>query len=294
MMNEKILVTGVGGPAGRGTVEHLAGLGHILIGTDMQEVESPVDSFYTVPPALDPSYGEILVEMIEKERVALFIPTVTEELPIVARLKETIEGYGCKLFISPPDGTEIADDKLKTVRFLEEHKIPVPLSFDGGHSREEMSRKLAFPILAKPRVSRGGRGVLLHRTRETLEGERREDILFQEFIPGKEFDLNLFIEEDGEISASVVLEKTALKEGITGNALAVERVDMDDVAQLGIRVARLLKLEGPLDIDFRLRRDGTPVLLEINARLGGNILSAREVLDQLITTWKRSKENAYH
>ncbi|MFQ5585621.1 MAG: ATP-grasp domain-containing protein [Thermodesulfobacteriota bacterium] len=293
-MDEKILVTGVGGPAGKGTVEYLSEKGYPLIGTDMREVKSPVDSFYTVPPALESTYGEALVEIIEREKPALLIPTVTEELSVVARLKGTIEGCGCTVFISPPEGVDIANDKLKTVRFVEEHGIPAPLTFDGGHSREEMAKKLTFPILAKPCFSRGGRGIALHPTTESLRGEGREGILFQEFVPGAEYDVNLFIEGDGEVPACVVLEKTLLKEGITGNALAVERVEREDVAELGIKVARILRLVGPLDIDFRLRNDGTPVLLEVNARLGGNILSAREILDQLITTWTRSKENAYH
>jgi carbamoyl-phosphate synthase large subunit len=34
-----------------------------------------------------------------------------------------------------------------------------------------------------------------------------------------------------------------------------------------------------LDIDIRRRRDGTPVVLEINARFGANIRHAPEVLD---------------
>jgi len=52
-------------------------------------------------------------------------------------------------------------------------------------------------------------------------------------------------------------------------------------------------MEGPLDFDIRFRKDGTPVLLEINARVGGNVLYAREVLDSLIISWeKRRKDNA--
>jgi len=39
-------------------------------------------------------------------------------------------------------------------------------------------------------------------------------------------------------------------------------------------------------MDIRLRNDGTPVLLEINARIGGNVLSAPEILGCLIRRWR--------
>ena len=87
----------------------------------------------------------------------------------------------------------------------------------------------------------------------------------------------------------MVLRKTGLKDGLVGNALGVERVERDDLAELGARAARSLGLEGPIDMDVRLAADGTPAVLEINARLGANVLSAREVLDALDTAWRNGR-----
>lgn len=52
--------------------------------------------------------------------------------------------------------------------------------------------------------------------------------------------------------------------------------------------ARILNLEGPIDMDIGFRDNFTPVLLNINARLGINALFAWEVLDCLFDAWKRS------
>jgi carbamoyl-phosphate synthase large subunit len=79
----------------------------------------------------------------------------------------------------------------------------------------------------------------------------------------------------------VVLRKVGLRDGETGNALGVVRVDLPAVRDIAIRAARALGLAGPVDVDVRLRRDGTPAVLEINARLGANSLSATEVLEAL-------------
>ena len=119
--------------------------------------------------------------------------------------------------------------------------------------------------------------------------------MLQEFAPGDEYDVNLFMDMGGELKAAVVLKKTLMKEGIVGNALGVERVEKDDIIEICAKAAGLLGLVGPLDFvglvgpldfDIRMKKDGTPALLEINARLGGNSLSAAEVLDSLMKSWK--------
>ncbi len=284
-MDNHILITGIGGPAGRSAVTYFREKGFPVIGTDIREVETPVESFYIIPPAGAPSFSTDLIDIIKKERPSLLITTVTEELPVVARLKKIIEGYGCIIFISPPSAIDIANDKLKTAMVMAGHSVPVPISFDECTPRESIIREFGFPLLSKPRFGRGERGVALYWKPAELLAETRTGLVFQEFIPGEEFDVNLFIDKEGDPLSAVVLKKTRLKDGVVGNSLAVERVKREDIEQLGIKIALILRLEGPVDMDIRLREDGTPVLLEINARLGGNVLSSKEVLDSLFIAW---------
>lgn len=290
MKHDNVLITGIGGPAGRSAVAYFREKGFYVIGTDIKDVETCVESFYMIPPAGDPSFTSTLLDIVRKEGPSLLIPTVTEELPAVARLKRIIEGFGCTVFISTPLAIDIANDKLKTVMIMAGHGVPVPVSFDEVTPRDLMIKNLGLPLLSKPRYGRGGRGVVVYEKPEELFADGRTGLIFQEFIPGEEFDVNLFIGRDGEVLSVVVLKKILLKEGIVGNAIAVERVENKEVAQLGIMVAEILKLKGPVDMDIRLREDGTPVLLEINARLGGNVLSAGEILDSLLAAWEKEKE----
>lgn len=289
-MNKRILVTGIGGPAGRSAVTYLKEKGFSVIGTDVKEVEVEVDACHIVPMALNAEFPSVLLDVIKKERPSLFIPTVTEELLIVSRLKKEIERDGCAIFISPPEAVEIANDKLKTALFMKEKGVAVPLTFNEKTPRERIIKELGLPLLSKPIFGRGGRGVTVYRSKEDVYNEKREGLIFQKFIPGDEFDVNLFIGKGGDALATVVLQKTLLKDGIIGNALKVERVESGDVAKLAMEAAALLRMEGPLDFDIRLRQDGAPVLLEINARLGGNVLQAREILDALVTSWKEEEK----
>src|SRR3972149_5234860 len=113
-MRQPVLITGVGGPAGKSAAAYFRAKGFFVIGTDVRDVTTEVDEFYTVPLALEPSYMPAILSNIRAKHPTLFIPTVTEELNVVARHKGEIEAAGCRVFISPPDAVDIANDKLKT------------------------------------------------------------------------------------------------------------------------------------------------------------------------------------
>src|SRR5207245_5474939 len=86
------------------------------------------------------------------------------------------------------------------------------------------------PILTKPRIGRAGRVVLVHKHKGQLPDVISADRVYQEFLPGEKYDANLFAKPQGN-TVAVVLRKTALKEGIVGNALEVERVEEKEVAE---------------------------------------------------------------
>lgn len=290
-MNAWVLVTGVGGPAGRSAAEWFARRGHPVLGADMRQVESATSTFRLLPPAVDPHFSSALLALAAEHPGALLVPTVTEELPVVARLRGEILAHRCALAMGEPAGVEIAGDKLRTAETLARHRVSAPLTFPADAQRDGLVEALGLPVLSKPRFGRGGRGVRLLRTAAEVQGAPADGQVFQEFAPGEEFDVNLFLERGGEVAAGIVLRKTALRDGETGNAAGVERTSHPAVLDEAVRAARAMALEGPLDVDVRLRRDGTPVVLEVNARLGANALFAPEVLESLLAAWRAGRCN---
>jgi carbamoylphosphate synthase large subunit len=284
-LKQKVIVTGVGGPAGRAATAFFRQRGFHVIGTDIQHVDTIVESFALVPRGDDNSFSRAVLELIVREKPVLMVPTVSEELGAVARIKREIQALGVLVFISEPDMVDCANDKLSTAKRLLEHGIPVPATFSTADavSMEDVEKHLGYPLIAKPRIGRGGRGVVVYENTADALCEQRTDIVFQEFMPGEECDVNLFAYPAGHVREIAVLQKTAMKQGNIGNALKVQRVSSRDIAELGIRVARSFKLEGPIDIDVRRDRDGLARVLEINARVGANVLTAVEVLESLLT-----------
>lgn len=80
----KIMVTGIGGPAGRNVALLLLEKGHTVIGVDMQRISLPGVKMHRIPPASHPLFLEKLYTLTVEESIQLLIPTVSEELPIIA------------------------------------------------------------------------------------------------------------------------------------------------------------------------------------------------------------------
>ena len=277
-----VIVTGVGGPAGRNVTGLLIKQGYRVVGVDMQPV--PVDGidFQCIPAATDAGFMEALHTLAQKVRPALIIPTVTEELPILAA--SWLWQAEFPLLLSPARGTLIANDKYLTGQALSDKRVAVPrfaLPSQLG-SIHDLADHLGWPCISKPRIGRGGRGVAIREKEDfKVVSQLSDEFILQEFAGGIDYAPNVYLGRDGG-SVAVVLEKTELKEGRVGNARSVRRVEAPDVQSLAIAAAKALGLQGPVDVDIRRRQDGQPVVLEVNARFGANIYHAPEVFEQVV------------
>lgn len=275
-----ILVTGVGGPAGQSLARQLIERGYRVVGTDMRRIKIPEVIMHRVPAAGDPAFIETLRALTAESHADLVIPTVSEELPILARERD----WPAPMALAPREGVLLANDKWLTWRRLSECALAVPRAMLPSHvqSVDHVAQTIGWPCLAKPRIGRGGRNVMLYQETDFDVLRALDDrFILQEFIPGAEYAPNVYIRRNGP-DIVVPLRKTALKEGVIGNAVSVVYEDAPDVAALACAAAHALGLAGALDIDIRRRNDGTPVVLEVNARFGANSAYAPEILSALL------------
>ncbi|SCW85192.1 Carbamoylphosphate synthase large subunit [Sphingobium faniae] len=270
-----VLITGVGGPAGRAAVQSLRALDYHVVGVDMQRVgDCEAQEFALVPPATDADYLPILHALAGAKGASWLFPTVAEELPLIADHAMFFRSAGVAVFISRSHPVAICHDKWQTAQALAAHDIAVPRSALG---RSPM-RWLRYPLISKPRIGRGGRGVVIHDEPANMDAD--DLLLWQEFMPGKEYDVQLLIHPDPpfRLLAKGIFEKTQLREGRVGNALALRPRRPRDVQSLAVAAARTLGLAGPLDMDIRRDRDGRPRILEINARIGAHVQMVPDII----------------
>ncbi|WP_257161558.1 ATP-grasp domain-containing protein [Corynebacterium cystitidis] len=262
------LITGVGGPAGSSLSTQLQERGHTVVGVDMLEIAGALQG----PRADSPDLIPLLRTAITEHDVDIFIPTVQDELPFVAAAAPLLP---CTVVLSDPLAIGLAHDKWFTAQYCSDNGLAVPATVTGSNEFTE------FPHVIKPRVARGGRGVVVIDRPEDDSSERNDALIRQSFASGDEYCPQLFIGRDGDVLC-VNLRKTKLRDGRVGNADGVERADHAGVETLAKQVAQLFNLRGPVDMDIRLTNEGTPVLLEINARFGANSAHAPEILDALL------------
>jgi carbamoylphosphate synthase large subunit len=285
----KIMVTGVGGPAGRNVAALLLERHHQVVGTDSRLLPAQTYPVHQVPPADAPDFLSALYSLAARERPDLIIPTVSEELPVLACASHLRAVF--PVLVSSGQAIETANDKYLTAQALTKARAAVPRFVLPSHvsNPQVVAEHIGWPCISKPRVSRGGREVHWHTELEwSFIAALSDGYILQEFAEGIDYAPNVFIDPLGKATV-VTLEKTELKEGRVGNATKVRRVEAPDVADLAVAAARAVGLIGPLDIDIRRRADGRPVVLEINARFGANIRFAPEILDATLATFMGSR-----
>lgn len=277
----RVLITGAQGPAGSALVRQLLARGHEVVACDMLPGQVSGLDVVVVPPADDPGMVPTLARLAHAHAVDLVIPTVSEELSVMAA---SVDAFGCRVLVSPSQTVQVAADKLTTMWFLERRGLPVPrfcVPSDVADADAALAL-LGAPLIVKPRVSRGGRGVVVVDDASAWPAPDDSQIL-QEFAPGHEWAPVVWLED--EEATVVVLRKTELKEGRVGNAVSVVRDESEQaqaVGRIAVDVARALGVVGPVDMDVRLLADGRPVVLEVNARFGANSEAAPELLDRLL------------
>lgn len=281
----RIMITGCAGPAGRALVEQLRSSEHTLVGVDMAPQHDPaLSATAVVPAASDPAMLPTLRRLVRHFDIDLLIPTVSDELPQVSAAAALLLTYA-PVAIAGHDGVTIAHDKYLTMAALAAAGVPVPsFSLPSAYTdTSEALEDMGGPLVLKPRVGRGGRGVRVIDRPDEVDWSTLDDALIvQEFAPGDEYAPMVHRPSLGTGDPLVVVvAKTELKEGRVGNAAAVRRVagaSVADVSEVALAAAAALDLTGPVDLDVRRTSDGRPVVLEINARFGANSESAPELL----------------
>ena len=180
----KIMVTGIGGPAGRSLTQQLLKRHHTVIGADMRMIDFPGAQTYQLPAANDPTFVCELRQIATTEQIDLLIPTVTEELIVLA---QTWNGQGPQMVLSSYAATYLANDKYLTCEQLHAQGVAVPRYMlpSQVHSPDDVATSVGWPCLSKPRVSRGGRNVVVHHETDWPAIAALDDCsILQEFAAG--------------------------------------------------------------------------------------------------------------
>lgn len=211
-------------------------------------------------PALEDSdFRPRFEALLAEHAIDLVIPTVDG---VVAELA----GWPVRRtrwVVPPASSARLLLSKRATYRRLR-GVVPVPDVYAAGET--------PLPAFAKPDVGSGSRGGRLVTTASELRAAVEAELLVHEHLPGEEVTVDCFSDRDGRLRYARPRVRGHVSRGIALGTAFVARTDLEELVG---RIAAAIPLAGPWFAQFKAARDGTPTLLEVNARVAGSMTLSR-------------------
>lgn len=227
------------------------------------------------------------IEIAIAEDVDAVVPLIGIDKPLidVAKMKEILEKeYNLPVVASGLSATEIASDKLKTKKFLQESNIKTPEFFE--MSRVEFLKeiidsnkiKLEFPSVLKQSEGQGGSGIKIVLSKEDTEKyfKEYEQAFVEKFIKGIEVSVEV-LSWKGQSVALVPVYKgeTSLDclhplNKIRTAPAAINRLDNQKLRNLAEEIVNKIGASGTIEVEFIFDPETNELnVIEVNTRPSG-------------------------
>jgi carbamoyl-phosphate synthase large subunit len=217
----------------------------------------------------DDEYITRLLEICTREKIKLLISLLDTDLLKLAESREVFRDHGTFVLISSPEVVRIARDKYLTQHFFSENHIPTPRIF----TYKEAVQGNRFPLFIKP--IDGSASLFTFRVDDqealTFLSTHVPRPIIQEFVPGPELTLDLFIDLDGKVRAVVPRKRLEVRAG----EVSKSQIVLDPrILQAGRRVGEALAVHGglgPINVQsiWPTEEGAEGKFIEINPRFGG-------------------------
>ncbi len=212
-----------------------------------------------LPFIKDQSSADEIIDFNEKVKEYGFdyiYPAMDGVLTVFSKYRELLD----PIVIAPDYETTCVTRSKKTSYGLFEGILPIPFEYTG---KEMVNR---FPIFVKPAVGQGSGGAQLVNAQEQLDAISEEGMLFLEYLPGKEYTIDCFTNQDGKLIYARGRERKRIKGGISVNAIFCDRPEFWEYAY---KINDRLKQKGGWFFQLKEDANGQLKLLEIASRIAG-------------------------
>ena len=244
------------------------------------------DGKVITPLIYDEQYIPFLLGFCAKNRIDILISLFDIDLLVLAQHKEQFAEIGTRVIVSDPKIIEVCNDKWKTYRYLMEHGFSTPRTYLKLNEvfAQLTAGQLTYPIIVKPRYGCGSISVAIAYDEDDLRyltkkanrdiaasylkyesAVTTDKVIYQECLKGQEYGADIINDLNGDTQNVIVRKKIAMRSGETDIA---ELVDVPCIRDMLMRLGRVTRHIANMDVDVFLV-DGTPYILEMNARFGG-------------------------
>ena len=211
------------------------------------------------------NYIDEIINVCKREGIRLVIPTIDTDLLLLSEERERIESEsGAVVLISSTEVISICRDKINTQKFLEENEFKIPKMY----SEEELdSGEIEFPLFIKPKSGSSSINTFKVNNIEELATYRSliKEPIVQDFMEGKEFTVDVFLDFDGNLITVVPRLRMATRSGeISKGKIIKDKEIIEDIK----RLVEVLKPVGHITVQLMKTNKGIEYI-EINPRFGG-------------------------
>jgi len=226
------------------------------------------DIGFISPAFTDRNYIKWLEGICRANDVNLLITLNVDDLLILERNRRTIENETeCKLIGGPLESIQISNDKYEVVQLCRKLDLPVVKTWLTSEVNKDNFSN--FPLMAKPRYGKGGRGNVIIQNKTDLNeitNKQSTPYVFQELIKGEEYGFDIINDFSGSYNSLLGRLKKRQKNGESYIAKTVNPMFWENSAK---KLSRELKHQGTVNFDV-LFKENKGYIIDINFRFSGD------------------------
>lgn len=235
------------------------------------------DKYYITGTISDDNYWDEIDKICEDNNVGLIISLIDQELEHLAKRKDVFSKKGILVNAGDYDCIHACFDKLLLLNYLKQNGFPCIKTYCSVQEVMNAIRKkeVEYPLFAKPRCGYGSRGIFKINNENELTNLSIYDgeYLFQEFIDGVEYGVDVFVDLlSNKICSIFIKKKIKMRAGETDKSVSYKNKELFDIIQ---KFTYEYGLVGANDIDV-FEREGVFYISEVNPRFGGGYIHAYE------------------
>ena len=214
-------------------------------------------------PRLEEISVEELVAECRARKIALIVPTRDGELEYFARARPALKKAGIAVHLADPEQIRGCFDKLAFYHRCCKADIPSIPTFENLDVFATDER-----VVVKERFGAGSRSIGLNLTvTDAVRYATRLDVpIFQPFVAGDEYSIDLYVNLEGEVVEVVPRRRIQV---VHGESTVSETAEMPDLVRASIALAGEFLLRGHNVLQAIIQSNGEIIFIECNPRVGG-------------------------
>ncbi len=220
-----------------------------------------VDSFWKMPKTDDSHIDEILT-FCKENKIKLIIPSRDGELEFWSENKHKFQKNKIKVMVSDYESVGYCVDKLAFYKKCKKHNLP---AIETSLRPEKIN---ATRYVVKEQFGAGSRSIAINvDEKEAIEhGKTLSNPIFQPFIKGKEYSVDFYISDSGDMKGAVIRERNLVVDGESQITTTIKNEKIGNVCE---KLAKDLNLHGHNLLQILVDGEGKIFIIECNTRFGG-------------------------